>query len=228
MAYERMSPKIFDENLKSGKYASATAARRGLGKCAFGPHDKNIAQAAIDTHFSGTTAPRTARKTTTAKKTAATKAAVPVKAAPVAKRAYTRRTPVVPTAVPASPAPTVSAPAEFAVPVLPRTLVGEEVLRQHNLMLVVSTFGNHTTRTSAEQELYDLAVAASTQSLKGAAPQPPKQPPSFRDQFPVPGQLPTMSPEKQALTDIAARAAANLVGPEFGKTMGYVAADHGG
>ena len=81
MGYERMTLAVFSENLKAGKYETATGARRAVGKSDWGPHDRKLAAEAIDARFGEdggkSAAPRAAKKTAkkVAKKAAAKKAA---------------------------------------------------------------------------------------------------------------------------------------------------------
>lgn len=54
MPYQKTTFDIFKKNLKDGKYANATAAKRALGRVQlFSEEDKAAARAAADKHFGG-------------------------------------------------------------------------------------------------------------------------------------------------------------------------------
>jgi Meckel syndrome type 1 protein len=196
MAYERMTLATFSENLKAGKYDTATGARRAVGKSDWGPHDRQLAANAINSYFgedgSKAAAPRAAKKTAkkaAAKKVAKKAAAKPAaKAAPAAKRAA-RRAPVATTTVRETQAKDSSATAPTEALRLPvnavsPSLIGESVVRERNATEIVVALANNAARTPVEERLYLAAVTKATQSLEApAAPAPKPLPVSLREQL---------------------------------------------
>jgi hypothetical protein len=230
MAYERMTLSSFSENLKAGKYDTATGARRAVGKANdWSTHDKNLAAGAINTHFGADDAKAAPRATKTAKvakkaaKKTAVKAAAPVaakkaaKTAP-AKRAVSRRTPTMKSVVleekgAADPDPGFMLPIRTVAP----ALIGEAVLRQNNASNIVVALAALQSRTPEEQTLYTKAMGYASSSFDATAPvAAPKPFVSLREQMAAaPPTGPSRAdPKALAQADAAARA---LVGPEYGQ-----------
>jgi hypothetical protein len=196
MGYERMTLSVFSENLKAGKYETATGARRAVGKSDWGPHDRKIAAEAIDARFGEdggkSAAPRTAKKV--AKKAAAKKVAKKAaKAAPVAKRAVGRK-PVATTTVREThakdtgpgevPSSLLYEPLRLPVSAVSPSLIGESVVRERNATEIVVALANNAARTPVEERLYQAAVSKATQSLEAPTAVAPKPlPVSLRDQL---------------------------------------------
>lgn len=231
MGYERMTLAVFSENLKAGKYETATGARRAVGKSDWGPHDRKLAAEAIDARFGEdggkSAAPRAAKKT--AKKVAkkvAKKAAA--KAAPAAKRAA-RRTPTATTTVRetyAKDASSSAAPTEalrLPVNAVSPSLIGESVVRERNATEIVVALANNAARTPVEERLYQAAVSKATQSLEAPTAVAPKPlPVSLRDQLAGQAGLqpPTAAPASTTDQGILAQAEASARNSVPGFTMG--------
>jgi hypothetical protein len=238
MAYERMTLSSFHENLKAGKYETATGARRAVGKANdWSAHDKVVAAGLINTHFGAdsakTAAPRAAKSTAkkvakkTAKKAAAKAAPAVVapkkvaKAAP-AKRAVSRRTPTMKAAsTPAAPAAELT-DSSFTMPI--RTapaLIGEAVLRQNNASNIICSLAALQSRDALEQRVYTKALVSAEQSFDTAltpAAAAPKPFVSLREQMatsPVPpASAPGTRPDAKAIEQVSAATRA-MVGGEF-------------
>jgi len=191
MAYERMTLATFSENLKAGKYDTATGARRAVGKSDWGPHDRQLAADAIGTYFGDgnkAAAPRSAKKT--AKKVAKKAAAKPAaKAAPATKRAVGRKPAATTTTVRGTHAQSIeltSSTEALRLPVsaVSPSLIGESVVRERNATEIVVALANNAARTPVEERLYLAAVTKATQSLEApAAPAPKPLPVSLREQL---------------------------------------------
>ena len=235
MAYERMTLASFSESLKAGKYDTATGARRAVGKGDFGPHDKKLAHDAINARFGedsekNASAPRAAKKTAkkvTAKKVARvakkTSAAAKAVAAPVAKRAYTRRTPVAAAPVREAHAKDSgdAAPKEalyLPVAAVSPSLLGEAVVRERNAAEIVVAYANNAVRTPAEERLYQAAMSKATVAIEAAlSPAPKPQPVSLRDQLAASASSqPLASVLDPGAVEAAARTARALTGPSYG------------
>ena len=234
MGYERMTLAVFSENLKAGKYDTATGARRAVGKSDWGPHDRKVAADAINARFgedgSKPAAPRPAKKVAkkaAAKKTAAKKVAkkaavkTTAKAAPVKRAA--RRAPdtvvhgtVESTATAAAPIESLRLPVNAVSP----SLIGESVVRERNATEIVVALANNAARTPVEERLYQAAVSKATQSLEAPTAVAPKPlPVSLRDQLAgqagqqSTAQLPPSTTDQQMLAN--ADAAARAITPGF-------------
>lgn len=226
MGYERMTLAVFNENLKAGKYETATGARRAVGKSDWGPHDRKLAAEAIDARFGEdggkSAAPRAAKKTAkkVAKKAAAKTAP---KAAPAAKRAA-RRAPTATTTVRetyAKDASSSAAPTEalrLPVNAVSPSLIGESVVRERNATEIVVALANNAARTPVEERLYQAAVSKATQSLEAPKPLPA----SLRDQLAgqAGSQPPTAAPASTTDQGILAQAEASARNSVPGFTMG--------
>lgn len=231
MGYERMTLAVFNENLKAGKYETATGARRAVGKSDWGPHDRKLAAEAIDARFGEdggkSAAPRAAKKTAkkVAKKAAAKTAP---KAAPAAKRAA-RRAPTATTTVRetyAKDASSSAAPTEalrLPVNAVSPSLIGESVVRERNATEIVVALANNAARTPVEERLYQAAVSKATQSLEAPTAVAPKPlPVSLRDQLAgqAGSQPPTAAPASTTDQGILAQAEASARNSVPGFTMG--------
>ena len=236
MGYERMTLAVFSENLKAGKYETATGARRAVGKSDWGPHDRKLAAEAIDARFGEdggkSAAPRAAKNTAkkVAKKAAAKKVAkkAAAKTAPAAKRAA-RRTPTATTTVRetyAKDASSSAAPTEalrLPVNAVSPSLIGESVVRERNATEIVVALANNAARTPVEERLYQAAVSKATQSLEAPTAVAPKPlPVSLRDQLAgqAGSQPPTAAPASTTDQGILAQAEASARNSVPGFTMG--------
>lgn len=96
MAYTKITPALFAESLKAGKYKDGTAAKRAIAKCQLKEKDKAKCLAAIDAHFPKSAAPKAAPSKKKAVKVArkkAPKAAGPSKKKVAKKKAAKKPAP---------------------------------------------------------------------------------------------------------------------------------------